>query len=302
MKSRIVAFTFAGLLALYTGACWYFSSELIRFKTKSSEEVRKEIKIPTFASVGLPEPENVSIQTDVKIAGWYFKNPRGTCGVVMQHGHTSRKDGPLKYASMFWERGCHLLLVDARYHGESGGDFGTYGYYEKYDLIKVIKYFRERTGLPPARTGLLGESMGAAISTQAAGLNPGIGFLILDSPYADMIREITYRGVIVYGKPLIVLMPLTFRLAAWRASFDPRDVSPEKYARSIHVPVLMIHAKDDEVIPVSHSQDVFQAIPDARKEIHITDWGSRHCRSVNDRPLEYKRIVYEFLRRYVPGV
>ncbi len=302
MKARIVAGGITFVLVVYTGACWYFSSELIHFKTKSSEEVRTEQKFNGPSSVGLPAPENVTIQTGVKTAGWFFKNPRGSCGVVMHHGHASRKDGPLKYARIFWERGCHLLLIDARYHGESGGEFGTYGYYEKYDLVQVVKYFREKTGLPAARTGLLGESMGAAISTQAAGLDPGVGFVVLDSPYADMMREITYRGVLVYGKPLILLMPLTFRIAAWRADFEPREVSPEKFAASIRVPVLLVHAKDDDVVPVSHSQAVFAAIPHKQKELHITDWGSRHCRSVNDRPAEYKKIVHEFLGRYVPGV
>ncbi len=30
------------------------------------------------------------------------------------------------------------LIFDARYHGESTGDYGTYGYYKKLDSSKAI--------------------------------------------------------------------------------------------------------------------------------------------------------------------
>ena len=109
-----------------------------------------------------------------------------------------------KYAPLFWERGCDLLIFDARYHGESTGDYGTYGYYEKLDTSKAIDWFSQQVGLPPERIGLLGESYGAATALETAALRPDIAFAAADSSYRDLetiISEpVSYTHLDVYKR------------------------------------------------------------------------------------------------------
>ena len=92
--------------------------------------------------------------------------------MVLLHGIGTNRYLMSKSAPLFWERGCDLLMFDARYHGESTGAYGTYGYYEKLHSSKAIDWFSQQVGLPPERIGLLGKSYGAATALETARCAP----------------------------------------------------------------------------------------------------------------------------------
>lgn len=204
----------------------------------------------------------------------------------------------LKYTPLFWRRKCHLLLPDARYHGESSGEFGTYGYHEKFDLQKALRWFAKRVDLPVSRIGLFGCSMGAAIVLETAALERDLAFVIADSPYRDLTSILNFQSEKIYGKGLQVLFPPALLFAAWRADFAPEEVSPFAAAGRVDAPILIIHARDDTTVPYQHSEQVFSNIRHVRKGLHITDWGAAHCRSVTRNRVGYAKIVDGFLGRY----
>ncbi|TGL88541.1 alpha/beta fold hydrolase [Leptospira congkakensis] len=280
------------------GAGYYFSSSIVSFPITSLEEDKERLKILSFGDFGLPEPESIRFQNgSLRLRGWYFKNPKKKkCGVVLLHGHTRTRYGVLKYAPLFWKRGCSLFTYDARRHGESAGEYGTYGFYEKQDLERAIEFFSEISTVPEEEIGIFGASFGAATALQYAEGRSDFAFVIADSPFMDMRSIVEKRAVDLYSPLVLFLSPIALSIAEVRADFLVDEVSPKKAAKSITLPVLLIHSKTDEFTPVSHSEEIFQNLKSNRKQLLITDWGAKHCKSIDTRYNEYEAVVNTFLK------
>ena len=299
MKGKVLACALgAFVLAVYGAGSYFFSSTIVSFRPRTLAESRARAPFQSPTDAGLPEPRPVRIPIPAgNVAGWLFlhSKPRN-CGVILQHGRRSRKLGMLKYARIFRELGCHMLLTDARRHGESDGEYSTYGFYEKHDIAAARESFSRWTGLATGRIGYFGCSMGAAIVLQAAALEPPPAFVIADSPYDDLVGIIGHQARQLYGDWIDFFAPGAMAFAAFRADFVPEEASPKRAARHVSAPVLLIHARDDTVVPFEHSQRIFESIPHENKRIFLTDWGAKHCRSVDRNYDEYRKQISGFLR------
>ncbi len=290
---------------IYMGAAWYFSNIIISFEINSMEKELELRKIKSPEQAGLKNPEQHIIPvTDhngktLKISAWYFPSRSNRCAVILQHGHTSRNFGMLKYAPIFRRYDCHLLMPDARYHGHSEGKFCTYGYHERKDLAQIIDWLRVKTGLPASQIGLMGSSMGGAIVLMTAAEYPEeLAFVMADSPYKDLYSILTQEATHRYGNWMTILFFGAEHIANIRASFRIADVSPEKEAAKIKIPVFLTHSVDDALIPAGHSEAIYRAIRHDKKEIYITRMGARHVLSIDMNPGEYMEKVDDFMLRY----
>jgi dipeptidyl aminopeptidase/acylaminoacyl peptidase len=206
------------------------------------------------------------------------------------------------YVPLFWDRGCDLVMFDARHHGESTGEYATYGYYEKGDSLKVLAWFAERSGLEVSQIGLMGVSYGAATVLQAAALEPDLAFVAAEAPFQDLPTLLGEQAELRYG-PLVraILSPTVLLFASWRADFDPAAVSPLLAAREIEAPVFLIHSLQDEEIPPAHAEAIYANITHDRKVLYVTDWGAPHAQCMKTDPETFKVYMDDFLDRYVPG-
>lgn len=298
----VVAILLAVLAAVYLAGSWYFSGMIVKFQSQSLEQQRAEIGTPT--DFGLPMPEEVTIPADgATLAGWFFDNPSGgDCGVILLHGHTGSRYGMLKYAPLFWTKGCDLLLYDHRFHGASTGNYGTYGYYEKQDALAALAWFEQRTALQPGQIGLLGESYGAATVLQAAPSASGLAFVAADSPYEDMQTIIGEQAVQRFGGWTRLFVPGALALSGLRADFAPSQVSPLLAAPQIDAPVFLSHSAADQYTLPHHSQDIAGQLPAALcQRLHLTDWGSEHGNSIDDDFAAYQAQFEEFLAACAPA-
>lgn len=304
MKKVLIigAVVLAVLAVVYLAGSWYFSGIIVAFDTDSLAEEEAERGVP--ADYGLPAPEEVTFQSDGEtLAGWYFDNPAGgNCGVILLHGITGSRYGGLKYAPLFWERGCDLMMYDHRYHGGSTGDYGTYGFYEKQDALAAVDWFANRTGLSHDRIGLQGESYGAATALQTGVLAPDLAFVAADSSYRDLTTIVSEQADVQFGGWTSLFLPGAMGISGLRASFAPSQVSPMVSAESLTEPVFLSHSASDAYTLPHHSQDIFAHLPQATcKRLHLTDWGSEHAHSVDDDFGAYKAQMDEFLNACVPG-
>lgn len=295
---KILSISIIFLTFFLLGAGYFFSSSIVSFPITSLEEDQAKLKILSIADFGLPAPESIRFQNgSLRLRGWYFKNPKKKkCGVVLLHGHTRTRYGILKYAPIFWKRGCSLFAYDARHHGESAGEYGTYGFYEKHDLERAIEFFSEISSVPEEQIGLFGASFGAATALQYAEGRSDYAFVVADSPFMDMRSIVEKRAVDLYSPLVLFLSPIALSIAEVRADFLVDEVSPKKAAKFISQPVLLIHSQTDEITPVSHSEEIFQNLKTNRKQLFVTDWGAAHCKSIDVRYDEYEVVVNTFLK------
>lgn len=292
------------LIVSYVGGAWYFSNILIAFDTHTLAEDQARGDYVEPQALGLPTPEDITIQTDeVELAGWFFENPEdGNCGVVLLHGHTGTRYGAIRFAPLFWGHGCDIVAFDARHHGESSGDYGTYGYHESDDTLAVVRWLAERSQIPSRNIGLMGTSYGASTVLQAAAKSCDLAFVAADSSFQDLVTIVTLQGVRQYGWWVKLFVPGAFLLAGWRADFDPVATSPMLAARQIEIPVFISHSQQDSYTPADHSQAIFDNIPHESKVLHLTNWGAEHSASITVSFVGYQMQMDSFLAEFVPQI
>ncbi len=85
-----------------------------------------------------PSALTISIVASDKanLSAWWLRPPKqnGNCVLVL-HGIGDSRLGSVGFAPMFTNEGYSVLLPDSRAHGDSEGQFVTYGLLEKYDVI-----------------------------------------------------------------------------------------------------------------------------------------------------------------------
>jgi len=202
------------------------------------------------------------------IAAWHLPSPGagdagagpvvGGAGVVLVHGHESSRTWEFHQsfpalAAALQANGYHVVMIDLRGHGESGGERFSFGHLERYDVMAAVDLLLAE-GVPPGRVGVLGVSMGAATAIGAAADDPRTGALRADSGYADIRPIIEARWPSASGLPMAFLHGtlLAHRL---RFGFDLGGVRPEdEIARVPPRPIQLVHGAADVTVPYVHAQ------------------------------------------------
>ena len=280
----------------YGVASWFFSDKLIAQQFTALGPV-------DFREYSLPDPENATIRGEgVTLAAWYFDNPRDAgCAVVMLHGFGGSKAEILAATPIFWQRGCDLLLYDARGHGDSDRALLSFGVHEREDLLRVIEWLTAKTDLPRSKVGLLGWSYGAATSIQAASEAGGdVAFVIADSSYSSMGDIARVQAEKQYAAWAKVFVPGALFVSSLRGGFDARDPAPATAIRTVRVPTLLVHSRQDEFTPVGHSELIYERSDETHTRLVIPEWPAKHAHSFTENQVGYTAMVDAFLNEFAP--
>jgi dipeptidyl aminopeptidase/acylaminoacyl peptidase len=207
------------------------------------------------------------------LKGWYVR-PQSFNGnaVVLMHGITDNREGVGGYAELFLRHGYAVLLPDARAHGESGGQFATYGVREADDLHRWVSWLYAKDS-PDCVYGF-GESYGAALMLQSLANEPRYCAVAVEDSFSTA-REMSYERVSgplhlgnwfgkTLGRPVIASAVFYTRL---RYGIDLLEPSPLHAVQHSSVPVLLIHGALDRTISPRHALILAKAAPD-----HVQLW------------------------------
>jgi pimeloyl-ACP methyl ester carboxylesterase len=194
--------------------------------------------------------------------------------VVVLHGAGSCKESHFDFARACRADGLAALCFDMRGHGESEG---ALDHRAVSDVASIAGLARERVGADAV--ALRGSSMGGYLAlVAAAAVGARAVVAICPASAAGMARGLRERR-------------FEFRadlegLGALLASHDELRAAEE-----LDVPLLLLHAEGDEVVPVEHS-----------RALHVATAGSRlvavpggHHRSVQHDP-ELQALSIRFIR------
>ncbi|MDI6821000.1 MAG: alpha/beta fold hydrolase [Patescibacteria group bacterium] len=200
----------------------------------------------------------------LNLSGWFVPNelstkggssPDGRSGVsggkaktiVLLHGYPADKGDILPVLAFLREQ-YNLFLFDFRYFGQSEGQYSTAGAKETEDLRAAINFLKSR-GV--SEVGVLGFSMGGAVALMTAPKAPEIKAIVALSSYASLDR----MALELYRIP-VLKYPLAYLIGLWAKIFlgiDLKKVSPAESARTLTIPILVVHSKNDEVIPFKNA-------------------------------------------------
>ena len=230
-----------------------------------SAPVRKPVE-RTPADVGLDYREVNFRSTDgLVLSAWWVERKGSSRAAVLVHGWVGdRSDLHVVETALVYERaGYNVLMLDLRGHGGSGGERVTLGYREARDVRGALSWLEGR-GFDPKDVVLHGWSMGGAAVLRAAP-GTGVAAVVEESAYADLPPLLRERIPDVSGLPAF-FNPGIFLMGRLFLGIDPWAVRPEEQAKQLFregVPFMIVHSRDDEVVPFEHAESLAAAHPEA---------------------------------------
>ena len=295
MRGRLIWLAVVLMVALFAV---YAGLSLLIVRAALQAERRPVEGHPAQFGLAYEDVSFASRRGDLSLSGWYLPAGEDLGSVILVHGLDSQRGGDyaVVLAGDLVREGYNVLLFDLRGHGESEGEKVTAGYHERYDVLGAYD-FLVRRGEEPGRVAVLGRSLGAGTAILSAALEPGIAATIADSPFADlgdlMAQETAKRTVL--PEWLVPIFSPSGRLIA-RVVYDVDlgALRPERAARAIAHPVLVIHGDADERIPHSHGVRIAENAP-AGSELWTLP-GVGHVQAFQAAPAEYVERVVTYLR------
>lgn len=187
-------------------------------------------------------------------------NPRGT--VIVLPGATMGRYSMLPWAMGLAEQGYRTVLMDWRGHGDSTGQYFTYGIRESRDVRALARELESRGELTPPLV-LFGASMGAATALETAPNLPQVKAVVAMESYESAPEAIDGVGRALFPSLSPFVSEARLQTAIDRAStiagVDLRTARPIDSVKDIHVPVLFIHGQADDWLSPRDSMDLFRA-------------------------------------------
>lgn len=177
-----------------------------------------------------------------KLNGWFFpastNSPRAQLAVILCHGNAGNISHRLDLCDALLATGVNVFAFDYRGYGRSEGRPSENGTY--LDAQAAHAWLRQR-GFAGTNILVYGESLGGGVASELA-LRETCGGLILEK---------TFTSLPDIGAEIFPWLPVR-TLGSIR--YDTRGKLPR-----IHVPLLILHSRDDSLIPFHHAEQNFAA-------------------------------------------
>ncbi|HEU4974630.1 MAG TPA: alpha/beta fold hydrolase [Baekduia sp.] len=196
-----------------------------------------------------PPPAETGVTDGLAWSRWAPDGPPAG-GVVIVHGADSRKENHADFAAACAAGGLTALAFDARGHGESEGELDGRAID---DVALMADVLRERGGVDAV--GLRGSSMGGYLALVAAAPARAAAVVAICPATGTGLAV----GVRARRFGFSADSPALRRLLA---GHDEVDAARELSARG--VPLLLLHAEGDEVVPVDLSRDLHAVAPGSK--------------------------------------
>ncbi len=226
-------------------------------------------------------PSGISTLTQcdgAAVGGYLHTNQESDTVVVFFHGNGETASDYDSIAPLFDSCGVSFWVVDYRGYGRSTGKPSFSSMFEDAEtLVADVPRIAAAAGTEFTKVILMGRSIGSAsaIHVVSSGCATLAG-LVLDSPYADGLALIRRLG----GPQLA------------RADLPGFEDNIDKISRCT-LPTLIIHGTDDQIIPVTDAEALFEACPSRDRRI-IKIHGAGHNNLLAVGYSEYYTELKEF--------
>jgi len=195
--------------------------------------------------------DDVEIETGdgERLHGWWVPHPAARGSLLLNHGNAGNISHRLDSLEIFHDLGLNVLVYDYRGYGASSGRPSEAGVYR--DAAAALEWMRDRRGVRTERLVVFGRSMGAAVAARVA-RDSGPACLILESPFTSLPD----RAAEIYPwLPVRLLLHI--------------EMNTRKHVADSDLPVLVIHSRDDEIVPFGHGREVAGAAGENARLLEI---------------------------------
>lgn len=193
----------------------------------------------TPRSVGL-DYEDLDLKTPdgENLGAWFISSLGSNRTVLFFHGNGGNLSHRLTKAIFFHRLGFNVLMIDYRGYGRSSGSASEKGLY--LDALAAYQEL-ERRGVSQRDLLVFGESLGGAIAVE----------LLTKKPAGGLILEGAFTSIPEMSRLIYPFLPAFFLSAQYDTA--------SKISK-IDIPVLLIHSRNDEVVPYSMGEKLFSLL------------------------------------------
>lgn len=216
----------------------YFLADRAIFQPPASSYSDRDLKV-----------QRVATEDGASIAVLHIVNPSAPLTILYSHGNAEDLGHLAPFLAEMARRGFSVLAYDYRGYGLSDKRFPSASAAFR-DIEAVYRHAIDSLHIPPNRLVVYGRSVGSGPSTHLAATTP-VGGLILEGGFTSAFRVVT------------------------RVPLFPFDRFPNlANLERIHVPMLVIHAMRDEVIPFAHGEQLYAAAREPKQRLWVE--GAHH--------------------------
>jgi len=210
----------------------------------------------------------------VKLNGWFVPSKKRSATMLYYHGNAGNISHRLPIIKMFNEMGIDVFIFDYRGYGKSKGFPSEEGIYR--DGFAAYDYLLSRPDVDKGKLVLYGKSIGAAVATE----------VLKRREAKALITEGAFTSAPDMAGELYPILPLKYVIVSKYDSLSN--------IKTLDLPVLVIHAKDDEIIPFSHGKRIFEAAREPKKVLEV--YGG-HNYAIILEPEKFSRVIRQFLKK-----
>jgi uncharacterized protein len=261
-KQRWLQLGGIGILTIGLGLNYWLPSYVLPYMLLSHQNFPVENQPQVLEKSGA-KAETVQFQSrdGIEIVGWWIPTAQSKpdATLIVLHNLGGNRQDHLARMLPLWRQGINLLLLDMREHGDSGGEFFTYGYHEWKDIAGAIDYL-EQTRLEQAKSPqppviVLGVSAGGTVAIAAAAQDQRVQGVITIGTFADLQDTIVQQTSWLIPPWRQRAMAAAEKLG----KFEIAAASSRQLLSQVQVPVLIFHGEKDDYIPFTNGQALFAA-------------------------------------------
>lgn len=210
-----------------------------------------------------------------RLCAWYVPNPDARRVLMFFHGNTRNISHCMDSIALFHRLGYSVFLFDYRGYGDSEGrpeENGTY-----LDAQAAWEYLLRERALSPDDIVMLGRSLGAAIAS----------WLVARHTPRALVIESTFTSLPAVAADHHPWLP-TRMLTRYRYPVD-------EHLRAARCPVLIVHSRDDEIVPFHHAQRLYEIAPGPKEFLEIE---GMHFNGYRTSGAKYEAGLAAFLSRH----
>lgn len=278
---------------------WIYSGRIIdqAFTPPTDDVQLPDWEFATPAAAGLSATDVTYESPLGPMDAWVVDGTRSEW-VIHVHGEGASRNETLRAMQFLSQAGYHQMSIAYRNdQGQPADPSGQYRYgvTELDDLSAAVEYAKSEGA---SEVILFGYSAGAAIAQSYVIRQPvgTVAAMVFDSPNLDLGRAIEVEA----GQDDILGVPIPFTVTAIARFFTALRVDVNwgsfdylERAKSLSMPILVLHGDEDLTVPLEISNDLVGERPDLVSLV-VTE-GAGHLQSWNVDQVTYEQAVVDFL-------
>ncbi len=239
----------------------------------------------------------ITSDDNLKLHGYRIDNPETKKWAIILHGYGGNALKMCTEAEQIYNMGYNIIMPDMRGCGESEGSAIGMGWLDRIDILRWLDYIiaiDEKSEIL-----LYGVSMGGAAVMMVTGeeLPQNVKCAIEDCGYSSVKEEFDIQIEEFFGLPAFPIITSSDIVCLFRAGYTFEQASSVEQVKKSKTPTLFIHGSEDEFVPFSMLDKVYNAAACPKEKLVVE--GAGHVGSSGTDPELYWGTVKNFLDKYI---